>query len=392
MSTWLDTSERGTGLVIKRRIPLIAVRPDLFCPPYNKVIADMQSNKYSPEELYLMHTQAYDTACLAAENINGSHNDLDWVDLLKKSKIIHETGQKLGRVAFKMQDGDWDGNVGTFREVINQLGDNRSGRMLLSDIEPSDIPFIETGWEAYDTELGGIPSVGLVIISGNPGVGKTSWVIKLVKSFVTKHRYENKQVGFYSLEMIKPEIAMRFKEVGGKGKYTTRIQINCDPMTVDEIINDASQIEDLGLIVIDFADLMIRGETTDASMGEIYTKCAIGAKQLNCPVILLSQYSRRYEGGIPRPYFIRYTSLAEILGWMIICLWNPHRSFYEKDAEALASFPLRTDEAAAFVWKIRGGFRQHPMDSPGAIIHQFSGKAGWSNFGRWQQVKHYKKI
>ena len=108
--------------------------------------------------------------------------------------------------------------------------------------------------------------------------------------------------------------------------------------------------------------------------------------------MLLAQYSRTYQGGLPRPNMIRYTSLAEALGWMLICLWNPHNSFYD-DKDALRILQLRSSakvtEAAALVWKVRGGFRNHRKDSPGAIIHQFKGDKGWSPEGRWFHLRNY---
>ena len=383
--TWLDKSETVTGLVIKKHISPTAVRPEIFQHPYNKIVRDIKEGK-TPEEIYLNYGEAYDTALMATEHINGQH-DIDWIELLERSKVIQETGQKLDRISHKMQDGDWDGNLANLRDIINQFGEGKTGRRALDQIEPMEMPFVETGWNAYDTHLGGLPEVGLVIVSGNPGSGKTTWAVRLAKSFATRHK--KKIVSFYSLEMIDPEIAMRFREVGGEGKYKERIQINCDPLTVSEVINDAARIDNLGLVIIDFADYLIRGEVTDSSMGEVYLSCAIGAKQLGCPIVLLAQYSRKYEGGIPRPYHIRYTSLAEILGWMLICLYNPDTSFYKSDKDARNIIPTKPGHAYALVWKVRGGFRKHPTESPGYIDHQFKGSKGWGPTGRWFHLRDF---
>ena len=323
---------------------------------------------------------------MAAENING-HHDLDWIELLAKSKATHEAGQKLGRISQKMQDGEWDNNLVTLKEIQNSLGEEKTGRMPLNEIEAMEVPVMKTGWEAYDEHLGGTPVAGLKIVSGAPGSGKTTWALDEAKYFAKT--YKNKIVNFYSLEMVDGEIALRAKEVGLKGKYTERININCDPLTVDELFNDAAGTDDLGLIIIDFADILLREDESDASMGKIYTTCFVEGKKLGVPVTLLAQYSYKYQGGIPRPYHIRYTAKAQILGWEVICLWNPHRSFYAEDQKALLNFPLKKDQAAAFIWKFRGGFREHPQDSPGAIIHQFKGRQGWSPFGKWRHVTNY---
>jgi len=385
MANWLDISEQVTGLIETKRISSTLVRPDLFEYPYNNIIKDIKDGK-SSEELYLKYTEAYNTALTSVEHINGQHN-IDWIDLLTRAKVTQETGQKLATISMKMQNGDWDGNLANLRDVINQFGEGKTGRRALSDIVPMPIPFKKTGWEAYDVHLGGVPKVGLVIVSGNPSSGKTSWAVRLAKSHAIEHPKEI--VNFYSLEMIDPEIAMRFKEIGGDGKYKERIQINCDPLNVYELINDAARTENLGLVIIDFADYLIRGEVTDSSMGEVYLALAIGAKQLNCPIVLLAQYSRKYEGGIPRPYHVRYTSLAEILGWMLICLYNPGTSFYKADKDSGKVIPIRPGEAYSLVWKVRGGFREHPGVSPGYIAHEFKGKQGWSPKGNWFHLRDY---
>jgi len=389
MSTWLENSERVAGLVIGKRISVASIQPDLFELPYRHLIKDIVDGK-SSEDVYLNNSGAFDIAVEAAKNVNGSH-DIDWLEILKKSKVTYESGQKLARISQGLLDGR-NVSLDVLREVINKFDNDKTGRKSLNSIIPMEIPFIDTGWDAYDKHLGGIPSVGLIVVSGYPGCGKTSWVIKLAKSFAIKHK--DKVVEFVSLEMIDTEIALRFKEIVGSGKFGDRIQVNCDPMDVHEIINDAAQIEDLGMLIVDFADLMVRGESSESTVGEIYRSLHNAAKRLGCPIVLLAQYSYKYQGGLPRPFHIRYTSLAQILGWMIICLWNPHIGpNFEEDKKALSILPLRNTkdvtEAAALVWKVRGGYRKHQFDSPGAIKHQFKGDKGWSPTGKWFHLKNY---
>ena len=386
-STWMDASEVACGLVLTKRISTATIHPDMFDSPYRELIKDLKNNE-SPEDLYLKHMGAYDVAIQASESINGSH-DVDWIEVLQKSRAMYEGGQKLARVSNNLLSGK-SVSLATVRDILTNLETEKTGRQTLTDIEPSEIPFVKTGWPAYDEHLGGIPEVGLVVVSGYPGAGKTSWVIQLAKSFATEHKKKN--VAFFSLEMIDSEISLRFKEIAGSGKYSDRIQVNCDPLNVHEVVNDAAQIDDLGLVIVDFADYLVRGESTESSVGEIYSTLAVATKQLRCPVVLLAQYSYKYQGGFPRIFHIRYTSLAGILGWMLICLWNPHVSNLPEDAEALRSFPLKNGkvvEAAALVWKVRGGFREHRFDSPGAIKHQFKGNKGWSPTGQWFHLRNH---
>jgi len=116
MSTWLDTSETVAGLVIKHRVSPTSVRPEIFEYPYNKIIQDLKDGK-SPEEIYLNYSEAYDTALLAVERING-HHEIDWIELLEKSRVVHDTGQKLSRISGKMLDGE-SFDLASIREIIN---------------------------------------------------------------------------------------------------------------------------------------------------------------------------------------------------------------------------------------------------------------------------------
>jgi hypothetical protein len=138
-------------------------------------------------------------------------------------------------------------------------------------------------------------------------------------------------------------------------------------------------------VIIDFADYLIRGEVTESKTAELYRILAIGSKQLKCPVVLLSQLSRSYQGGIPRPYHVRYSSLTEAFAWLNIMLYNPSFDFYEeRDADVL---PIKDKVAYMCVWKCRGGFRLHREDSPGAIAVPFIGARGWGNKSKWFSLK-----
>ena len=86
------------------------------------------------------------------------------------------------------------------------------------------------------------------------------------------------------------------------------------------------------------------------------------------------------------------TSLAEILGWMLICLYNPSSTFYKNDKESREAIPIRPGQAYALVWKVRGGFRFHPNASPGYIAHEFNGKGGWDHTGgtgKWFHLMNF---
>jgi replicative DNA helicase len=271
--------------------------------------------------------------------------------------------------------------------------ENTGGDFIpLSEIEPGEIAFKETGFTAIDKHLGGLPIVGQVIVAAQTSTGKTSFMIGLASCWAKKHQKEN--VAIFTLEMMKEEIARRFDEIYLLNNETKdRIQINDAIVTPEEVIAKASTIENLGLVCVDFADLLIKGETTESAMAHIYRTFMLGAKTLGCPVVLLSQLNRGYSGGIPRPSDIRYTGLAEALGWMILMLYNPATDWFSeedtKDKSGKEILTMREGYAYILAWKCRGGFRFHPNDSPGAIQINFNGKRGWrtDSEGKWFDLR-----
>ena len=381
---WQSDSEVVTGLVLSGRLASSAVRPEILMPPYNDIVKAYKNGSTAVEDLVVKFDFApIQTAMEAEKSVNGL-GDYNWAEILEGSYLKYSVGRTMEKLGRNLQQED-DVDAGKVRHMLNQFEDGRTGRVPLSEIVETEVPFHPIGWKPWDDHLGGLPEVGLITIAGNPGVGKTSLLARISGNYVKQ--YLNKTVGFYSLEMILPEIGGRFREIQKLDKETEkRIEINCDPLTADQVIADAAKIDNLGLIIVDFADYMIRGETNESAMGNIYRTMAIGSKQLNCPTILLSQLNRGYGGGIPRPKHIRYTGLAEALSSVIAMPYNPTIDFYEeRDAEVL---PIMDDIAYLCMWKFRGGFRLHKEDSPGAIAVPFKGEFGWhNNKSKWFSLK-----
>jgi hypothetical protein len=115
-----------------------------------------------------------------------------------------------------------------------------------------------------------------------------------------------------------------------------------------------------------------------------------GAKQLHCPIVALAQLSGNYQGGVPRPQYLRYTRLAEALAWQIIMLYNPSEDYFADDTDS-DLLPIVDGFGYAICWKVRGGFRKHKGESPGAISIPFKGSKGWhpKDEGRWFSLRKF---
>ena len=384
---WAEASEIVAGLVLKNKICPSSVRPETFIPPYSDIIKLVKSGVVETEEIIervgLSPVQA---SLEAVKNMNGL-GEKNWISILEHSAMAYDAGSKLEKFGKRLQQGD-EIDWATIRSISTKALDGTGGDFVpLDKIKPSEIPFKKTGFVAIDKHLGGLPITGQVVVAAQPSAGKTSFMINLSSCWAKKYPKEN--VAIFTLEMMGCEIAQRFTEISGLNESEmSRIQINENIVTPEEVIAKASTIENLGLVCIDFADLMIKDETNESAMAHIYRTFMLGAKQLRCPVVLLSQLNRTYTRGMPRPNSIRYTGMAEALSWMILMLYNPATAWLDEEEDKKNSLPYMEGTAFILAWKVRGGFRFHLDEAPGAIRIPFRGDKGWStkNEGKWFAV------
>jgi replicative DNA helicase len=252
--------------------------------------------------------------------------------------------------------------------------------MLASEITPREAAFVETGWPPLDDHLNGLPETGLVVVGARPGTGKTWFALTIVYHFLKTHK--EKFGIFFSAEMPADELRERLNHMGKDvDTILNRLWIVEDVGDAENIQNLSATIENLGIVVVDYTDMIVTGRD-EPSYTDMYTILAKTAKQLRIPLILIAQLSGSYNGGIPRPQNLRYTRLAEALAWMILMLWNPAKDSYEDDGSS-ASLPVYNNQAYCIAWKSRGGFPIHPDDYPGAILIPFKGESWHPRQSKW---------
>lgn len=371
--SWIGNSELVGGLVITGKISANAVRPEIFFPPYDEVIKLYKSGMTTIEELSEICGFSVVSTLLEAEhNVNGSLSKLDFVKTLERSYATYSAGDELEKLGKKMKKGE-QVDLSKLTTIAAKVERTETSLTPASQVVPREMPFIECGYKPIDEHLGGIALAGVTLIGAYVKVGKTSLAIRMQKDFLT--RYPDKKVAFFSLEMLNEEIRMRGDEIDTFTKDELDRWILCDePNTAEQVINKAASIDDLGLVVIDFADMMIQGEGTEPQYTMLYKTLAMGAKSLRVPIILLAQFSGSYSGGVPRPYHFRWSRLAEALASTVITLWNPDKDNFSYDETIL---PRVDGEAYICCWLVRGGFRIHREDNPGAIRIPFRGDKGW---------------
>ncbi len=195
----------------------------------------------------------------------------------------------------------------------------------LAELADSDsaIPGLSTGLMDLDRQINGLNKSDLLLVAARPAMGKTAFALNLCLNVAKKY---NKTVAMFSLEMSREQLAMRLLSiesfVDGKklqtGKLSpdewnkismaatalsqTDIRVDDNPsITVAEMNAKCRRLDNLGLIIIDYLQLMNGfgygkgGDSRVNVVSEISRSLKIMAKELNVPVICLSQLSRGPE-------------------------------------------------------------------------------------------------
>ena len=203
----------------------------------------------------------------------------------------------------------------TLRRVFDHL-------TVLSQSD-SNIPGMSTGLLDLDKKINGLNNSDLLLVAARPAMGKSAFALNLALNVAKKYK---KTVAIFNLEMSREQLAMRLLAIesfvdGQKmqtGKLTdeewtklglaasalsqTDIRIDDNPtITVAEMNAKCRRVENLGLVVVDYLQLMSGsgygkgGDSRVNVVGEISRSMKIMAKELNVPVICLSQLSRGPE-------------------------------------------------------------------------------------------------
>ena len=196
--------------------------------------------------------------------------------------------------------------------------------MLYNRDNPSDVTGVPTGFVDLDRMTSGFQSGDLVIVAGRPSMGKTALALNIAQHVALD---EGLPVGVFSMEMGAGQLAMRLLSSLGKinahdlrtgqlaeddwRKLTSAVgRLSEAPVHIDETpgLNSLElrararrlhrQYGQLGVIVIDYLQLMSaskQGENRATEISEMSRSLKGLAKELNVPVIALSQLNRSLE-------------------------------------------------------------------------------------------------
>src|SRR5574344_1341038 len=236
-------------------------------------------------------------------------------------RILDEAEQKIfaiGEEGSRMKPGfqSLDTLVVDLLDRVQEMADN-----------PMDVTGVPTGFADLDRMTSGLQAGDLVVLAARPSMGKTSFAVNIAEHVALR---EQLPVAIFSMEMGAAQLAVRI--VGSIGRINQgnlrtgkladdewsrlietieslrQVSVDIDEtpgVSPAELRADARRLArqcgKLGLIVVDYLQLMSGsggGASTDnraTELGEISRGLKMLAKELQCPVIALSQLNRSVE-------------------------------------------------------------------------------------------------
>lgn len=180
---------------------------------------------------------------------------------------------------------------------------------------------MHSGFAYLDGLISGLNKSDLILIAARPAMGKTAFALNIAQNVAKTH--PNEAVCIFSLEMPRAQLAARllssaaqvdanklrngrlsiddFTRLAAGASYLSDMSIYIDDtasITVPQMKSKLRRIKNLGLVLIDYLGLIqstLRTENKVQVVAEITRQLKIMAKELDVPVILLSQLSRGPE-------------------------------------------------------------------------------------------------
>ena len=269
-----------------------------------------------------------------------SANVMEYAAIVQDKALLRSVAQAAGEITALVQEGM--GEAGEILEASEQkIYAIRRGRsaqemvplgQVLPDVldrlsemsEHEDhLPGLSTGLSAIDQKITGLNNSDLILLAARPGMGKTSLALNVALN-VAKG---GGTVAVFSLEMSREQLAMRllssealvennrlrtgllretdWEKIAGAATVLNRLDVRIDDnplLSVADMNAKCRRLDSLSLVVVDYLQLMTSaggssrgGENRQQVVSDMSRMLKIMAKELNVPVICLSQLTRANE-------------------------------------------------------------------------------------------------
>lgn len=310
--------------------------------------ADVVTLQEELERRDLLETAGgFDYLITLVQNTPSAANIRRYAEIVRERSIIRqlaEVGTEIARSAYSPQGKSAEQLLDEAENKVFQIAESTSkakqGFLEITDLlrenveridmlyrrdNPDEVTGVATGFADLDRMTSGLQAGDLVIVAGRPSMGKTAFAINMAENVALDSKLP---VAVFSMEMGGAQLAMRMMSSIGRvdqsllktGKLEEDdwarlneavVHLSKSPIFIDETAGlTALEIRarsrrlarrfdgQLGLIVIDYLQLMSgsgRSDNRSAELGEISRSLKALAKELQVPVIALSQLSRTVE-------------------------------------------------------------------------------------------------
>ena len=304
----------------------------------------------------------------------------EYINIVRDKSLLRQVAETAGAITGLVQEGSATAQetLTAAEQRIYALRQGRAAQGLehissvifslydrLSELAASDsaVPGLSTGFADVDSAIAGLNKSDLILLAARPGMGKTSMALNIL---LHAGKFSGKSVVYFSLEMSREQLAMRLisnesfvdlkKLITGRlnqddwdkiaaasaALNQTNILIDDNPMlSVSDMNAKCRRVDNLGLVVIDYLQLMTSaggparyGDNRQQIVSDISRSLKIMAKELNAPVLCLSQLSRANESrSDKRPMLSDLRESGAIEQDADIVMFLYREGYYDPDTE-----------------------------------------------------------
>ena len=270
-----------------------------------------------------------------------SANVMEYAAIVRDKALLRSVAQAAGEITALVQEGLGEASeiLEASEQKIYAIRRGRSAqemvplRQVLPDVldrlgemseHENHLPGLSTGLSAIDNKITGLNKSDLILLAARPGMGKTSLALNVALNVA---KGTGKTVAIFSLEMSREQLATRllssealvennrlrtgllretdWEKIAGAATVLNQLNILIDDnplLSVADMNAKCRRLDGLSLVVVDYLQLMTSaggnsrgGENRQQVVSDMSRMLKIMAKELNVPVVCLSQLSRANE-------------------------------------------------------------------------------------------------
>lgn len=274
---------------------------------------------------------------LVADAVPTAINAVDYAKIVRDKALLRkliEVGESITESAYIGEDTA-EALIESAEKQVYQIADSRGNTGFVGvqeamikamqtlntlSSDPNALRGVPTGFTALDEVIVGMSGADLVLVGARPGMGKTAFAMNIATSAAERTK---KTVCVFSLEMSAEQLVNRmiaseaqidsyklrrgdlkpddWQKIAYTASHISEMDIRIDDtpgITVSGMRSKLRRVKDLGLVVIDYLQLMQgekHSENRVQEVGEISRNLKLLAKEFDVPMVCCAQLNRATE-------------------------------------------------------------------------------------------------